>query len=356
MTLRVALVGCGKVADQHVQEIQKLRTASLVSVCDREPLMAAQLAMRFGVPKRYSDFGRMLREVTPDVVHITTPPDTHVELAQQAVDAGSHVLVEKPLALNSRDARALVEYVERRNRKLTVGYTYHFDPAMQTLRSRIARGDLGDVVHVESFFGYDLSGPYGRAIIQDSEHWVRRLPGGLLHNVIDHLLNKVTEFIPDQDPHVYVVAWVKSCSIGLPDELRLMIRGRNTSAFATFSANSRPLVHRLSVFGTKNIAHVDFVGSVLTFEPSPTLPGAFGRISCAFDQAKQYLLQGMNNVVLFGRSKYQPLPGLQLLISAFYDSIAFDGPLPITYADILKVCKLTDGVFSELYGPEVYSA
>src|SRR5512138_2140265 len=98
MTIKVALVGCGKIADGHVEEIQKMpERAQVVAVCDRERLMAEQLATRYAIPQYYDDFHRMLATERPDVVHITTPPSSHVALTRASVDAGCHVYVEKPL-------------------------------------------------------------------------------------------------------------------------------------------------------------------------------------------------------------------------------------------------------------------
>jgi len=74
MGLKIAIVGCGKIADAHVEEIAKISTARLVAVCDLEPIMAEQLAMRYQVPHWYSDVQAMLDAEKPDVVHITTPP------------------------------------------------------------------------------------------------------------------------------------------------------------------------------------------------------------------------------------------------------------------------------------------
>src|SRR5947209_14741225 len=72
--LRVAIVGCGKIADGHVETIRHIAGARVVAVCDLEPLMAEQLAVRYGVPGFYGDFTQLLERERPDVVHITTPP------------------------------------------------------------------------------------------------------------------------------------------------------------------------------------------------------------------------------------------------------------------------------------------
>ena len=86
--LRVALVGCGKVADQHVQAIHRIPDCEIVALCDRELLMAKQLGERFGISECFSDLTEMLRVTAPDVVHITTPPQSHFSLARQCLEVG----------------------------------------------------------------------------------------------------------------------------------------------------------------------------------------------------------------------------------------------------------------------------
>ena len=162
MPLTVAIIGCGKIADGQYEEIAKMPDlARVVAVCDREGLMAEQMSMRYGIPAFYDDFARLLRVERPDVVHITTPPGSHLALAKMAIDAGSHVYCEKPLTMNHADSRALVEHAAAHKRKLTIGYTYYFDPPALELRDMRDRGVLGDITHVEAFFGYGLGGPFG---------------------------------------------------------------------------------------------------------------------------------------------------------------------------------------------------
>ena len=100
--LKIAIVGCGKVADQHVQAIHRIPDCAITAVCDRELLMAKQLGERFGISKCFSDLKEMLQTVCPDVVHITTPPQSHFTLAKQCLESGSHVYLEKPFARYGR--------------------------------------------------------------------------------------------------------------------------------------------------------------------------------------------------------------------------------------------------------------
>jgi predicted dehydrogenase len=357
MTLRVAIVGCGKIADGHVEEIQKMpELARVVSVCDLEPLMAEQLAVRYGIQHHGADFTRMLREQRPDVVHITTPPASHLPLALEAIDAGCHVFVEKPFTLAHADSKKLVARAEEARKKLSIGYTYLFDPPALEMRKLLSAGELGEVVHVETFFGYNLEGAFGKAVLADPNHWVLRLPGQLFHNNIDHLLNKVVEFFEDDEdaPPLSAFGSVRRrARFGddrdrMMDELRLVIRGKRTTVYGTFSSHVRPPGHFVRVYGTRNTAHVDYTMRTVTLESSSTLPSAIGRLVPAFSQAAQFVRAGGKNVARFAKSDFHYFSGLNYLFQSYYRSILEDGPAPISHRDILRVSAMLEEIFSQL--------
>lgn len=355
MTLKIAIVGCGKIADGHIEEIQKMPDrARVVAVCDLELLMAEQIAVRYGIPAHYDAFDRMLEVERPDVVHITTPPQSHLPLARAAVAAGCHVYVEKPIATTHEDAQQLVGLVTAAGKKMTVGWEYLFDPPALELRELAARGVLGDPVHVETCFGYNLSGPFGKALLGDGGHWVHRLPGKLFHNNIDHLLNKVLEFMDDEAPAVTAFGYsLREQRFGdarddMLDELRVVLRGRRVSAYGTFSSHARPAGHFLRVYGTKNTAHADFVMRTVALDVSPKLPSAIGRVTPAFDQALAYLREGGKNVMKFARSDFHFFSGLNRLIRMFYDSIVDGADLPISTRDMLRVTAMMDEIFRQV--------
>lgn len=355
MTLSIAIVGCGKIADGHIEEIQKMpERARVVAACDLEALMAEQVALRYGLPAYYDSFERLLSAERPDVVHITTPPGSHLPLALQALDAGAHVYVEKPLALDAKGARALLDHAEKKGKKVTVGYSYLFDPPGEDMRSLLAQGALGEVVHVDTVYGYNLKGPFGAAIMGDPAHWVHRLPGKLLHNNIDHLLYKVTELIPDDEPDIVAKGFIRreerygDARDDLIDELRVMILGERVTAFGLFSSFARPVGHYAKVFGTKGTLHVDYANRTATFDPSSSLPSAFGRLVPAFSQSAAWMREGIKNLERFARAEFHYFSGLNLLFQRFYDAITGDGPPPIPYRDILRISVMMDEIFRQV--------
>src|SRR2546421_623361 len=259
MSLRVAIVGCGKIADAHAAQIRRIPGCDLVGVCDREELMARQLAERFGAERYFTELDDLLRGSMPDVVHVTTPPQSHFEIARQCLEQGCHVYVEKPFTLDAREAEALIELVQETGRRLTAGHDAQFSPAAQRMRVLVGEGYLGDsVVHMESYYGYDLGDGYARAFLGEKNHWVRRLPGGLLQNVISHGIARIAEFLRGKDPHVTAHAFTSPVladngAEDVLDELRVMIVDEaKTTAYFTFSSRIRPVLHQFRVFGSRN--------------------------------------------------------------------------------------------------------
>ncbi len=80
--LKVGIVGCGKIADSHASQIKRIEGCEIVGVCDREPLMAQQLYERFPIRAYYRDVTELLAQAQPDLVHITTPPQSHYDIAK----------------------------------------------------------------------------------------------------------------------------------------------------------------------------------------------------------------------------------------------------------------------------------
>ncbi len=358
MTLKIAIVGCGKIADAHVEEIRRIPSAQLAAVCDLDPIMAEQLASRFGIPHWYCEPAKMLEVEKPDVLHITTPPQSHLALTRQAVAAGCHVYLEKPVAPRHCDAEAIIAVAVASGRKLTVNYWPNFEAQALELRCLLDTGMLGRPVHLESFLGYDIAGEYGTALKRDPHHWVHRLPGKLFQNVLDHVLNKIVPYLGEEEPLVHAMAY-RGDGVGadtkpdqILDELRVIIRGSNVSAYATFSSHARPIGHTLRVYGTRNTAHVDFNARTLVLDRKQTFPSALGRLFPPFLVGKDYLRQAMKNVNSFSHSRFHYFDGMHRLLSEFYLSIERDSPPPIPYSEILRVSAIMETIFNQVY-PEV---
>src|SRR5439155_8012378 len=128
------------------------------------------------------------------------------------------------------------------------------------MRALVANGYLGSgPVHMESYYCYDLGDPsYARALLGDRQHWVRRLPGKLLQNVISHGIARIAEFLTCESPDVIAYAFVspllKSINEGdVVDELRVMIcEEQRTTAYFTLSSQMKPAIQESRIYGANN--------------------------------------------------------------------------------------------------------
>ncbi len=146
--LKVAVIGCGGIANgKHLPALHRLATVDLVAFCDIEEHKAHEVAAKFGVPGAavHTDYQALLAQVKPDVVHVCTPNDSHAPITIAALEAGAHVMSEKPMAKRAADARAMLEASKRTGKKLSVGYQSRFRADSQILKKMIDGGDLGEI-------------------------------------------------------------------------------------------------------------------------------------------------------------------------------------------------------------------
>ena len=353
--LRVGIVGCGKIADGHAEVLEYLAGAKLVAVCDREVLLAEQLAVRFGVAGFYGDLSAMLAAERVDVVHITTPPGVHLLLTRQCVEAGAHVFLEKPLALTALEAEELVGVVEAAGRRMSINYWPNFDPPAMEFKQMIAGGVVGEPVHVEAFIGYDLAGAYGQALMGDAGHWVHRLPGKLFQNMMDHIFNRILPLMGEEKVSVSAFAYKRRAANrgdgtdAMLDELRVVLRCGGVSGYGSLCSHARPVANTLKVYGTKNTVEVDFNNRTVVLAGSQRYPSAVGRLIPSFQMASRYFKQGMGNVGKFRRSEFHYFAGMSTLLGLFYEAIRTGGELPISYAEMLRVARIMDEVILRVY-------
>lgn len=354
--LRAAIVGCGKIADAHASQILRIKGSELVGVCDREPLMAGQLCERFGVKGAFSDVGELLSKARPDVVHITTSPASHFEIATVCLENGCHVYVEKPFTLHAAEATALIALAQTKGLKLTVGHDDQFSHVARRLRALVAQGYLGGApVHMESVYGYDLGAPgYARALLGDKQHWVRRLPGGLLHNIISHGIARIAEFFPTDSPQVIAHGFVGPLlrEMGereIVDELRVIISdGTRTTAFFTFSTQMRPSLHQFRLYGPRNGLALDNDQEILIKLRGAHFPSHAERFVPPALFAMQYCASFVRNAKLFLVRDFHMKAGMKCLIESFYRSITDGLPPPIPYREIHLTASIMESIFKQL--------
>ncbi len=163
--VRYALLGYGKVAHLHAQALKSVKDAQLVAVWGRNMEKARQFAQKWKI-KAYTDLDQMVKEAKVDAVVVTTVHPLHMEHTLQALDAGLHVMVEKPMALTVRQCDLMIEKAEEKHKKLGVISQRRWYPACQRIRKAIDSGNLGTpVVRQVTMLGWRDKAYY------DSDPW-----------------------------------------------------------------------------------------------------------------------------------------------------------------------------------------
>jgi predicted dehydrogenase len=357
--LTIAIVGCGKVADQHVQAIHRISDCKIVSVCDRELLMAKQLGERFGVSQCFSNLQEMLGATTPDVVHVTTPPQSHFSIARECLESGSHVYLEKPFTVTTEEAESLIELAESRDLRMTAGHNYQFTLEMLEMRRIMNKGFLGGrPVHLESDWSYDLTdASYVGPVLASRAHWVRQLPGQLLHNILSHGIARLAEFLDNELMEIIAMAGQspRLRSLGgeeVLDELRVLIRDKNgMTALFCFSTEMKGF-NQLRICGPVNSIVVDQVSGSLIRHKNRSYKSYLTYFVPPLQAAREHLRNARVNVTNFFRRRLYQDFGMKELIERFYNSIRVGGEPPIPYREIILTARIMDEIFAQIYGGE----
>jgi predicted dehydrogenase len=348
--LTAAVVGAGTVARQHLACLSDLAGATAVAVCDLSPAVAESMAERFGVDAHFADHRRMLDEVAPDVVHVTTPPGAHYEVAMDALAAGAHAIVEKPVVADPSQLEPLLAEAGRRERVVVENYNYAWNPQLRQMRRLARSGELGELVHVEVDLAVDILGDGSPFADRNRPHPALALPGGAIADFLPHLAS-LAYFLAG--PHRRVTAvWSKrrADSPLAADDLRALVESERATAAISFSATSQPDGFWVRVHGSRMRVEANLFEPRLTIErvrraPAPLFP----------------VLNGVSEMAALGRAAVSGLwgklsgapgayAGLWELIARTYDAIGRGAQPPVTPTDIRAVNRMVADIAAEQRG------
>lgn len=184
-TIKVAVIGSGFMGAAHIEALRRVPGVDIVGLASIDAPRARELAAQFAIPQVYDDWEAILADEHVQAVHNCTPNNLHYAINKALIEAGKHVLSEKPLTLTSEESAELVRLAEERGVATAINFNYRFYPLIQQARGMVQRGEVGDVhlVHghyVQDWLLYDTdynwrleSGVSGasRAVADIGSHW-----------------------------------------------------------------------------------------------------------------------------------------------------------------------------------------
>ena len=198
--LKVGIIGCGGIAKgKHLPSLSKLDAVEIVAFCDIIKEAAEEAAKIYGTKDALvcTDYKDLLKDESIDVVHVCTPNKSHSFITVDALEAGKHVMCEKPMAKTAEEARKMVEAAKRTGKKLTIGYQGRFTPEAQYLYKVCRRGDLGEIYFAKAHAIRRRAVPTWGVFLNEEEQG-----GGPLIDIGTHALDLTLWMMDNYTPKV----------------------------------------------------------------------------------------------------------------------------------------------------------
>ena len=349
--LRAAVIGTGKISEEHLRYLSADPQVELVGVCDLSPSLAKYAAAKFGARDAYTDAATMLRVARPDVVHVLTPPHTHVGIVTDALTHGAHVVCEKPIAPQRQQFLDLWKLAQAKGLRLVEDHNYRFNEPVLAIEKLVRDGKLGTVYEVEARMALQIrkAGRYADTALPHPSH---NLPAGVLHEFISHLCYLVQRFMPPAanpaEPERVAAAWSKHGAEPLFrwDDLDALVISGPVHGRIRFSSHTGPDTFSVTVRGDKGWAETDL------FQPHlrMTIPRKGGQqLSPLVNQwvngwgMMKAAVGGFRNKVM----QHTPYEGLGTFLGRTYDALRTGREPPVTYADMDRASRLIDALLDE---------
>src|SRR4051812_19589457 len=150
--LRCAVIGVGAIGLEHLSSLSQCQRGTAVAIAESHPGRAKEASDRFKIPRSYSDYRELLEQADVDAVTIALPNHLHAPVAIEALRARKHVLIEKPMALNAKEASKIIDTAAKMRRTVMVAQNFRFNRQTQLAKLMIQRGDLGEIYHARCFW------------------------------------------------------------------------------------------------------------------------------------------------------------------------------------------------------------
>ena len=272
--LKIGVVGGGHIVKhRHIPVFKKISDVEVYGICDKQESIARSVAKQFGIRHYYTSLSEMLKKKL-DIVDVCTPPQTHVSLATEAMEADCHVIVEKPLAMTVKDVDEMFKISKRKQVKLCVVHQNLFNPAFEKARRLVEEGAVGDLISVDvgTFVRKD------NYMCVNGKHWCHKLPGGIFFEVLPHPVYMLQVFLKNSKPACVLAKKLGNFSWMKADEARVLMDADNSMGSIVASCNSPFHGDTINLFGTKMSLQVDLWGrSVIKYEPRTENPYSVGK-------------------------------------------------------------------------------
>jgi predicted dehydrogenase len=276
--INVAVIGTGYIGPLHIEALSRINGVTVRGVMDANPDLARKTAERYNIERIYADFAEILADSSIHVIHTCTPNRLHFEMNKAAIEAGKHILSEKPLAMTLEQARELTESAERKGTVTGINFCYRYYPVVLEMALRIRRGDAGNVrMATGSWFQDWLSWPTDYTWrLQRSESGDSNIAADLGSHWFDLVQfatgMRVTEVMADfatlipvrRRPHRQVLAFEKVSDVPF-DEVKIELEDYSAILFRLSNGAPGSFTTSQTTIGRKSDTEFQIYGSTSSY-------------------------------------------------------------------------------------------
>lgn len=356
--LKSAVIGTGAISKQHLSFLQACDRANIVGVCDLSPAAASYAVETFqtqsAAASAYTDYAQMLETEKPDVVHILTPPQTHLAIATDCLRSGAHVICEKPIAPTYRDFKDLWQISQECDRFLIEDHNYRFNGPVRAIQSLIDDGTLGEVQEVEIRMALDLRSG-GRYADENFPNPIHQMPAGVIHDFITHLSYLLLSFMPKspaQPAHSagfdrVSAAWSNHGGGGLfkYDDLDALVICGQAHGRIRFSSYTAPDCFAITVRGSRGYAETDLFQPYLRCVVPRSLGKQLSPLVNHFASGWELMSASVRNFrsKIMQRNAYD---GLHYLLGETYAALSTGQVPPVGFEDMARTSRLVEALLA----------
>ncbi len=344
--LRVALVGCGLIGQwRHIPALLGSKEVELVAISDENEELVRKVAEKFRIDSYHTDFYEMLKMEEVDMVDICTPPRTHLDFGLHAMEAGCHVLLEKPMALDVLTVDRMVDTSKRNHVKLCVVHNKLFEPVMMKARAMVNQGGIGDLVGIDVKEYVRREDP----LLMNKDHWCHQLPGGFFAETLPHSVYIAQAFLGVMEPIAIHARKTSGYEWVIADEIRVIVEGRKGGGVIAHMYGSPKDKLVVEVYGTKKNLRIDVWNSVL-IEYGIGTGSRFSRVLENLGQSSSILVESVAATLSVISGRFHN--GHHILIRKFIESIRNDTEPPVTLEEAREAVRVVEAITARpwLYG------
>ena len=324
--LRVGIVGAGLMGRWHARAGRQAG-GKIVAVADPDQSAADSFAAAFPRTQVFADAAEIMAHTSLDVLHVCAPTATHRQIAESAINAGVHLLIEKPLAATAAETIALFDLAAENRVNLCPVHQFAFQPGVEKAAKNMAR--IGRPIHLEAKI-CSTGGNESDADKLDA----------IAFDVIPHPLSLMQVFLGNRMS-------AENWEIVRPaaGELRISKRAEDVSLSILISMNARPTTNYFQIFGTSGTIHLDLFHGYSIIEPGKT--SRTTKIWHPFDLALRHFSAATINLTQRSARGEAAYPGLRQLIQKFYQTVRTGAPAPVTPAETIMTAQIRDRLIEQ---------